>query len=286
MILENEKLKVEISAHGAEPTSIFSNGRELLWNADPKFWKRHAPILFPIVGQVYGGKYRTPLGEYELSQHGIARDLDFEQTGEGEFTLVSTPQTKLKYPYDFKLTANYSLKDATLIIRWSVLNTGDCDMLFQIGAHPAFNFPDFNPEDEIHGYMRFYDKAGNEVHPTPTSVIERGFRIPAVGAQPLEGPWPVKKESFDRDAVLLEGSQVYSTVLLDKAGVPVLKVDSESPALGLWGPVGQNAPFVCIEPWMGITDALEYDGAFSEKDLVMALKPGESKEFRYDITAL
>ena len=50
--LENEKLKVAIQEKGAELTSIVKKETqtEYLWNADPAYWKRHAPVLFPIRG--------------------------------------------------------------------------------------------------------------------------------------------------------------------------------------------------------------------------------------------
>ena len=55
--IENGKLSVTIAAHGAELSSIYDkeNGRELVWQADPTFWNRHAPVLFPNVGKYYGG---------------------------------------------------------------------------------------------------------------------------------------------------------------------------------------------------------------------------------------
>lgn len=53
MLLENERLSVEVSALGAEVTRIRDRKRqcELLWNGGPKYWKRHSPILFPNVGK-------------------------------------------------------------------------------------------------------------------------------------------------------------------------------------------------------------------------------------------
>lgn len=57
--IENEKLSVTIDAHGAEVSSIYDkeNDRELIWQADPAFWNRHAPVLFPNVGKYYGGHF-------------------------------------------------------------------------------------------------------------------------------------------------------------------------------------------------------------------------------------
>ena len=53
MKLENQRLCVEISEMGAEVTRIYDKkkGAELLWEADPVYWKRHSPVLFPNVGK-------------------------------------------------------------------------------------------------------------------------------------------------------------------------------------------------------------------------------------------
>ena len=47
--LSNSELTIKVSPHGAELCSILRDGKEYLWQADPAFWKRHSPVLFPIV---------------------------------------------------------------------------------------------------------------------------------------------------------------------------------------------------------------------------------------------
>ena len=48
-VLENNFLRVAIDDHGAELVSIYDKekDREVIWQGDPKFWGRHAPVLFP-----------------------------------------------------------------------------------------------------------------------------------------------------------------------------------------------------------------------------------------------
>ena len=43
-------LTAAIDSMGAQLTSLALNGNEYLWQGDPAFWGKHAPILFPIVG--------------------------------------------------------------------------------------------------------------------------------------------------------------------------------------------------------------------------------------------
>ena len=106
-ILTNGILTVNVKEHGAELSSIIKNGTEYLWQADPAFWGRHSPVLFPIVGSVWEAKYRVDGKEYALGQHGFARDMDFELVSrtdaEARFRLVSNQDTLKKYPWPFVL---------------------------------------------------------------------------------------------------------------------------------------------------------------------------------------
>ena len=73
--MENENLRVQISDHGAELSSIYDKAadREAVWIGDPAFWNRHAPVLFPFVGKVNGGFYTHEGVKYPMGQHGFAR---------------------------------------------------------------------------------------------------------------------------------------------------------------------------------------------------------------------
>ena len=80
MKLENQRLCVEISEMGAEVTRIYDKkkGAELLWEADPLYWKRHSPVLFPNVGKTYRNTVLINGTHYPTSQHGFARDSVFK----------------------------------------------------------------------------------------------------------------------------------------------------------------------------------------------------------------
>ncbi len=105
--LDNGIISVSVKEHGAELSSIKCNGREYLWQADPAFWKRHSPVLFPIVGSVWDGEYRVNGNVYSLGQHGFARDMDFKLLSESIdsvfYVLESTEETLLKKNYISKL---------------------------------------------------------------------------------------------------------------------------------------------------------------------------------------
>ena len=146
--LKNTALTLNISLHGAELTSIRDSfGREFLWQADPAFWKRHSPVLFPIVGSLWDKHFRVTGREYEMGQHGFARDMDFRLVSEREdemwFELKSSPETLAKYPYKFTLRIGYRLEANKIHVMWEVSGDDSQTMWFQIGAHPAFYLPRF-----------------------------------------------------------------------------------------------------------------------------------------------
>ena len=122
--MENEKLRVQISDHGAELCSIYDKeaDREAVWIGDPAFWNRHAPVLFPFVGKVNGGFYTHKGIKYPMGQHGFARDKEFACMENTEnktvHRLVSTDETKKVYPFDFAFTVTQKLSGRTVTVIW------------------------------------------------------------------------------------------------------------------------------------------------------------------------
>ena len=116
--LKNEILSVLVKEHGAELASIRKGSTEYLWQADPAFWGRHSPVLFPIVGSVWEKRYRVGGREYGLGQHGFARDMDFSMVSSSDaevrYRLESSEETLEKYPWPFVLEIAYRLHDNKL----------------------------------------------------------------------------------------------------------------------------------------------------------------------------
>ena len=133
-IIENDFLKVTIDDHGAELVSIYDKekDREVIWQGDPKFWGRHAPVLFPNVGKHYNNHYRIHGQEYASKQHGFARDTDFtciDSTPDSvTHQIRSTEDTRKVYPFDFVLRIRHILKGRTLTVSWKVANNSEGDM--------------------------------------------------------------------------------------------------------------------------------------------------------------
>lgn len=285
--LKNDVLTVEVSEHGAELHSIRKGATEYLWQADPKFWARHSPVLFPIVGSVWDKLYRVDGKVYELGQHGFARDMDFVKV-EGNDTevfyrLESNDETLKKYPWPFRLEIGYKLHGNSIDVIWRVYNPGTEDMYFQIGAHPAFYYPDYDPETDERGYFSFDRSEGLEC----IRIMEKGC-VDAVTKYPLEIPQdgllPLRKDTFDViDTIMLQDSQIGRVTLHRNDGTPWLSLKFTAPVVGLWSPPTKNAPFICIEPWYGRCDRAGYTGDYRQKDWVNRLEPGKEFEGIYTI---
>ncbi len=284
--IKNEVLAVKVREHGAELASIKKGSREYLWQADPKFWGRHSPVLFPIVGSVWDKKYRVGEKIYELGQHGFARDMDFELISETEtevrYRLVSDDETLKKYPWPFVLEIAYRLHDNKVDVIWEVLNPGDEDMYFQIGAHPAFYYPDYDQEKKERGYLEF-----DGDNPECIRIKEKG----CVDAEtkyalevPEDGLLPVTSDTFDViDTIMIQDSQVGKVIMYRVDRTPWLLLTFDAPVVGIWSPPTKNAPFICIEPWYGRCDRAGYTGDYRDRDWVNRLAPGEKFESVYTI---
>ena len=57
-VLRNEFFTLTVDTLGAEAVSLKNAaGEEVLWQADPEVWPRHAPILFPWTGELPQSSY-------------------------------------------------------------------------------------------------------------------------------------------------------------------------------------------------------------------------------------
>lgn len=299
----NDIQEIMVSTHGAELMSIVANGREYLWQGDPAYWSRRAPILFPVVGKVAYDTLRINGNCYHMPQHGFARDAEFTPHhvktsllgGDIQITSAEGPLcyslvqdgSFANYPYNFELKVSYSIFGNELSCGWEVKNLGANDMHFQIGAHPAFLLPGYDMNDHVHGYIQCYDEYGNTVNPVVKNSLNNGLRIPCIAhGVILDGKnfLALTDSTFDFGAIIIEDEQIASMALFDKNGRPLLTVFCpQAEAFGIWAPNKPGCPFVCIEPWCGIADRVDFNGDISERDCTHSLETGRSYLFSYSI---
>ena len=285
--LKNDVLAVQVKEHGAELASIKKGSTEYLWQADPAFWGRHSPVLFPIVGSVWDKRYRIGETEYEMGQHGFARDMDFTLVEGNEtevrYRLESNEETLAKYPFPFVLEIAYKLDGNKLDVIWEVTNPSSEDIYFQIGAHPAFYYPDYDPQTAERGFLSFDRQEGLEC----IRIKEKGC-VDAVTKYPFEIPQdgllPLTRETFDAiDTIMLQDGQVGAVTLYRNDRTPWLSLKFDAPVIGIWSPPTKNAPFICLEPWYGRCDRAGYEGDYRDKDWMNRLAPGDKFSNVYTI---
>ncbi len=286
LTLKNNLLTVTVDTFGAEIHSIVNNrnNHEYVWEGDRRFWGRHSPVLFPIVGSVWEGRFRMDGVEYNLGQHGFARDSEFtpvecENDDELWFALESSDETLARYPRRFRLEIGYRLIAERVTVMWRVTNLDTRKMDFQIGAHPAFNYPGFNPDDPVHAYLMFDGKNLKSQLLGDKGTVKEGLQeIPLDSDNMI----PVTEHTFDINTIILADSQVRRVSLLTKERMPYLSVLFNAPLVGIWSP-SADCPFVCIEPWWGRCDRMGYEGEFADRDYVNHLEPGATFEASYTI---
>lgn len=283
--LQNEQLKIEIDSFGAELKAVtrISDGRQYLWYADAKYWGRTSPVLFPFVGVPKNKEYCYAGKTYPMGQHGFARDMEFTLESQEKnriwFCLSSTEETLEKYPFAFRLHIGYELSGNEIKVLWKVENTDTKNMYFSIGAHPAFLCPVNGEEDKI-GYGLQFGGLTDEIHhhgntPEGLAVMEDEILLLK------DGKVTFTPGFFDKCTYMVEGKQTGEVSLLDKEGKPYVTVLFDTPLFAVWSPEGKNAPFVCIEPWYGRCDAVDFSGSLEERDYENRLAPEETFEAEY-----
>ncbi|CAM3682547.1 aldose 1-epimerase family protein [Erysipelothrix urinaevulpis] len=279
-ILENDYLKVTISNTGAEIRSVYDkkDQRERMWSGDESHWNRVSPVLFPIVGKVKEGFYEIDGERYELSQHGFLRDQQFgvieERADLIKFAYISDEAMLRVYPYKHMVLITYQLIKSSVKVVWSIYNLDDKTMHYSIGAHPSFLI------DEKKDYEFSYP---NETRSYSIGLKE-GHVFDAEKIQ-LEND-RVVPEFFANNAVIYQ--DLSSVILSSTDGSDYVKVNFAGfPFVGLWSPYYKDktiAPFVCIEPWLGIADEYDSDHDFVNKIGMMELPIGEFSHHGYEMT--
>lgn len=278
--IENEFLKVEIDTLGAEVKSVLNkdNNREYMWYGNPEYWNRTSPVLFPFVGNVRGKKYYVDGKEYSMGQHGFARDMEFDCASQSDneiwFLLESSAETIAKYPYKFKLSIGYVLEEREVFVKWKVENTDNKKMYFSIGAHPGFLCP---PKGDKRGHYRvFFDGSDSLEYTKPD--LEVGLAKREVFTLTLEnGDMVMDAHTFDIDTYIFENVKCKTCGLKAPDGSKIVEVNfPEAPLFAVWSPSKEGSPFVCIEPWYGRCDAVDFEGDISEREFTNVLLPSES----------
>ncbi|MBN1468882.1 MAG: aldose 1-epimerase family protein [Fusobacteriaceae bacterium] len=288
--LESDKLIVRLNSFGAEYTSIKEkkDNCEYLWQANPKYWKRHAPVLFPIVGRVKDDLYKIDGKTFYMNQHGFARDMEFDLIDKNECSLtycLDSDKVKIEnYPYKFKLYTKYTLYDNELEIKYTIVNTDGKEIFFSIGSHPAFMCPLFEKEEFENYYIEFEKNETAE-----REFLDKNLRL-YTGKKEIilnnSNVLNLTKGLFESDAVVLTKFNSKKVFLKSKTNNKCICVNlKDFKYLAIWSKT-DDAPFVCIEPWLGRADFTDTDHNYKKKDEIIKLNINEKYECSYSISII
>ena len=284
--LKNGTIAIAIDSLGAELKSLrkLDTGTEYMWCGDAEYWNRVSPILFPFVGSAKDKTYRTKGNSYSMTQHGFARDMEFEVLSRSDdeiwFVLRSDEETLAKYPYAFVLKLGYRLEENRTHVLWQVENPASEALPFSIGGHPAFNCPLEAGEARTDCFVDF----GRVKEISCTRISRNGLATDSTDLYPLsEGKLALTEHLFDHDALVVEGNQTDTVALCRKDGSRYVTVTMDAPLFGVWSPSGKIAPFVCIEPWYGRCDGEDFAGTLEERKWGNHIAPGRIWEEEYTI---
>jgi galactose mutarotase-like enzyme len=287
--IESADLQVEVNPIGMELSSIRSkhSNQEYLWQGNPEFWTGQAPVLFPIIGALKNGQFNFQGKSYELPKHGFVRNSSkpkLIESGENYLKMGMTwdEETLKMYPFKFRLELKFLLEGKTLHIQHHIINEGDETMHYSIGGHPAFNCP-LHENERYEDYYLEFEKEETEA----TWLIDPSGLISLEQKPMLDHTKNLSLHShlFDQDALVFKKLESREVSLYSRNSGPVLKVNfADFDYLGIWAK--PNAPFVCLEPWLGIADSEDINQNFEEKEGILKLDAGQSDQKSYSITIL
>lgn len=284
-ILKNNYLTVMIEQYGAEIKSILDmDGTEYILN-DSKYWRFSTPHLFPVVGALQNGEFIHEGVRYPMTRHGFARNCNFDlieaDDKKAVFSLQYNEETLKAYPFKFALFVTYKLDGRAISITYTVKNLDDKEIVFSLGAHPAFLAPRENGELFTDYFLEFETFEDLDTIPIDmkSGLLKRNTMPMAKNTKIIN----LDKTLFNNDALVFHGLKSKHVSIKNRKNSKTVKLNFEEfPFLGIWSDFG-NSPFVCIEPWVGHADYVDFFGEFKEKEDNVTLHQGAENTYRYTI---
>lgn len=285
VVISNGVLTAMISPLGAELKSVRMGDFEYMWQKTPDHPSGIAPVLFPICGSLYQGRYTFEGREYMLPGHGFAHKSFFRVEGSPDgssamFTLESDDATRAMYPFDFSLAIAFRLHGATLSVEATVRNKGTVTMPAAYGGHPGFNVPLGGEGAFEDWFMEFAPESNPDVFEFGEHGLINGRKhaLPLVNGTRL----PLRHDLFNGTGLFLDRSGGQVTLRSETSTRYVTMRFPDMSNVGFWHAPGE-VPFLCIEPWGGLpsTDGVPDD--FATRPNMIRIAPGAEATWRYSI---
>lgn len=285
--LRNSEMEVQVSSKGGELVSMKdAEQTEYIWIGDARYWKRHAPQLFPCIGRLTNNQYSMDGALHEMGQHGFLRDYELTKVEKSETSLhlqlQSDASTRQLYDREWIVDIFYTLCGKTLSVKFQVRNCDTRTMRFGYGIHPGFNVP-LNPALRFEDYRLDFHEASipKQMELTERYTISGGMHDYALE----EGRYlPLQHSLFDHDAIILKDMPHTVTLGSQKDEKKVTVAFPDMPYLGIWHAPETDAPFVCIEPWSSLPSTDGVIDEFETKPDFITVEPEQTYTNRWSIS--
>lgn len=222
---------------------------------------------------------------YKMPKHGFARlNTDFEVTlkteNKVEFKLKSNDKLKTIYPFNFEFTLTYELINNCVQLHHSVKNLDNKPIYFSLGGHPAFNCPLSNNEEYSDYVLEFEQPESSESYilNMDNGLITNNTKSVFIQSNKIQ----LKPNLFDADALIFKDIKSRKITLKHNIKGNVLSLRfNDFPYLGIWAK--PNAPYVCIEPWIGLADSENTNQQLTDKEGIVKLAVGSTFKASYSI---
>ncbi len=269
--ISNEFLTATFSEIGAELKSLKCGDKELIWYGDPKFWTGSSPVLFPICSGLKDDEFIYNGKTYTMQKHGFARrakfDVEAVDKNSATFLLSSDNCPQENYPFEYEFRITYTLIGKKVNVEYNIKNLTDGDMYFSVGAHEAYLCP-----EGIENYEIVFEKAENlDAYQLEGPLLSNNTKSYGQNTNVLQ----LDNSLFENDCLIFKNLNSRSVNLVNKTTGQKINVQFEGfPYMLVWTVPG--APYVCIEPWCGITDNVNTNKNFAEKEGIEKIEKGDA----------
>ncbi len=304
LYIENEYLKADFRSLGGELIALWDKKTQThRLKVGNKYWSYYAPTLFPIVGRSYNDTIWVNGDAFPMEKHGFLRKTKLSTTNslnphQITFELTYNEQTLKVFPYYFKILLDYKLNQNTLEVSYQIqnivptyeLNERNAIFPCQVGGHPAFNLNAFEDLSIQDYYLQFDNEEQNTRH----LINKEGYFTGQTEKIPIYDKKLVLNDSFfEKDAIILKNVLSRFVELRNTKNSHGIRVQYKDCLqystsiqnfvhLGLWKPV--QADFLCIEPWYGCADPVDFNKPFEQKETVLLIEKGSTVKLTYFIT--
>lgn len=279
--IKNEYITAKIYELGAELKSLVFGETEYIWEGRSEVWAGSCPLLFPICSGLKEDKYTFNGKEYTLQKHGYARFKTFEVESMTESSVVflhkSDIDTKQSFPFDYELRVIYTLAEKTLKIDYAVKNLTDGTMYFSIGSHEGYYTPEgiedydviFPQNETLNAYVLYGNLLSNQQLP----IIKDSNVL------------PLYDKYFTIDALVFKDLKSKSATLRNRKTGKAVRVDfPDDKYFLLWHK--PNSPYICLEPWSGISDIVGSSYDITEKEGIIPLEGKSEYNHTHSVTII